>query len=297
MEIFVTRDEVASGRLTPEHRRAAVAAVRTDGFVVLADVVDLAHVAVLRERMLADVERFVARADAPYNFNAGNVQQEPPPFAPFLFRDVLFNEPALAVTHALLGDGLKNAFYSGNTALPSGARQPVHADSGQLWPHLDVATPPYGLVVNIPVVDMDGENGSTEIWPGTHTDTTLFVQHGDIKVPEDKGEARRAQVPPVQPTVRAGSIILRDLRLWHAGMPNRTNQPRPMIAMIHWVGWWGNLEPLVFPRSEEAFFQHPVLRTVARFTDAPIDYIQHGGAYDFRPQDAGSSASSRPPSN
>ena len=268
--------------ITPEQLRAASQAVREDGFVILPDVVDPGHLAVLRERMLADVEKYVARPDAPFNFNAGNVQQEPPPFAPFLFRDVLYNEAAIAVTHALLGDGVKNAFYSGNTALPGGTRQPVHADMGQLWPNLAVAHPPFGLVVNIPVVDMDAENGSTEIWPGTHTDTTVFVQSGDIKLPTEKVEARRAVTPPIQPAVRAGSIVIRDLRLWHAGMPNRTNQPRPMIAMIHWVSWWSSPEPLVFPRSEEAFFQHPVLHTVARFTDEPIDYIQHGGAYDFK---------------
>ncbi|MBV9852288.1 MAG: phytanoyl-CoA dioxygenase family protein [Armatimonadetes bacterium] len=281
MEIKVTQDETRTGRLTPEHLRDAGRAVREDGFVVLADVVNLDHLAVLRERMLEDVAKYVARPDAPFNFNAGNVQQEPPPFAPYLFRDVLFNEPAIAVTHALLGDGLKNAFYSGNTALPGGTRQPVHADVGQLWPDLDVATPPFGVVVNVPVVDMTPENGSTEIWPGTHRDTTVFIQHGDIKVPQDKLEARRADVPPLQPVVRAGSVVIRDLRLWHAGMPNHTDQPRPMIAMIHWVSWWGDGEPLVFPKSEEAFFHHPVLRTIARFTDEPIDYIRHGTAYDF----------------
>src|SRR3712207_6891852 len=59
----------------------------------------------------------------------------------------------------LFRSGLKNAYYSGNTALPGGERQPVHPDVGQLWPGLEQATPPFGFVVNVPVVDMTEENG------------------------------------------------------------------------------------------------------------------------------------------
>ena len=278
----VTPAEVTSGRIAPAHLEAAARALREDGIVVLNGVVDLAHIAALRAKMLEDVPAYLARTDAPFNFNTGNVQQEPPPFAPYLYKDVLLNDLVIAVTHSLLGDGLHNGFYSGNTAVAgSGQRQPVHADSGQLWPHLDVAHPPYGLVVNVPVVDMTAENGSTEVWPGTHLDTSIYVQQGDIKLPSSVVEARRAVRPPLQPSVKSGGVVIRDLRLWHAGMPNLTDTPRPMIAMIHWVSWWP-AQPVPFPRTEEAFFQHPVLKTDAAFTDEPINYIGHGGAYDFQ---------------
>ena len=173
--------------------------------VVLNDIIDLDHIAALREKMLADLPAYLARKDAPFNFNTGNVQQEPPPFAPYLFQDILLNDIVIAVTHSLLGDGLHNGFYSGNTAIGGSAqRQPVHADTGQLWPNLTVAHPPYGLVVNVPVVDVTAANGSTEIWPGTHTDTTITVQAGDIKLPPAVVEARRAVRPPLQPSIRAG---------------------------------------------------------------------------------------------
>jgi len=282
----ITPDEVHSGRLAPGHLAEAASALREDGIVVLNGVIAPDHVAALREKMLADLPAYLARTDAPFNFNTGNVQQEPPPFAPYLFKDVLLNDVVIAVTHALLGDGLHNGFYSGNTAVAgSGQRQPVHADSGQLWPHLAAAHPPYGLVVNVPVVDISPENGSTEVWPGTQADTTITVQQGDIKLSPEVVEARRAVRPPLQPTVRAGGVVIRDLRLWHAGMPNLTDTPRPMIAMIHWVSWWpgGRVK---FPKSAEAFFQHPVLRTDAEFVEGPINYIAHGGAYDFRKDEA-----------
>lgn len=45
-------------------------------------------------------------------------------------------------------------------------------------------------------------------------------------------EARRKLCPPVQPLLPKGSIIIRDFRLWHAGMPNRTDEPRVMLVTV-----------------------------------------------------------------
>jgi hypothetical protein len=79
-QINVGHSEVEDGTLSSDHLEEAVASLRRDGAVVLNDVIDPAHVAALRERMLADLPRILARADAPFNFNRGNVQQDPPPF-------------------------------------------------------------------------------------------------------------------------------------------------------------------------------------------------------------------------
>jgi len=279
--IEITRAEIERGVMTPEHLEAAVQAVREDGFVVLKDVIDLDHVAVLRDKMIADVRALQAREDAPYNWNTGNIQQDPPPFPPYLFRDVLVNDMVIAVTKAVLGPGLKSFFYSGNTAVRSEQRQPVHVDTGQLWRGLDVATPAFNLVINVPVVDMNPENGSTEIWPGTHKDTTVAI-HDDIKISAGALAKWRERVTPFQPTISAGSVLIRDIRLWHAGMPNRTDNPRPMIAMIHGVSWWGYAGTLKFPKGTESLFEHPDLRTNAEFVEGPIDYIRAPQAYEYQ---------------
>jgi ectoine hydroxylase-related dioxygenase (phytanoyl-CoA dioxygenase family) len=279
-EINVTTEERASGTLSAAHLDEAKRAIREDGFVVLADVVDTAHLDILHERLIEDLKALQARPDAPYNWNAGNIQQDPPPFPPYLFRDVLLNNFAVAVTHAVLGPGVKSTMYSGNTALKSESRQPVHADFSHLWPEQEVAHPPVYLIVNVPTVNMSAENGSTEIWPGTHRDLSAAAGK-DIKITPDVLEARRAVVPPLQPTVRRGSILIRDGRLWHAGMPNRTDNPRPMIAMMHQPGWIGSGDPLRFPKGTEAFFQHPLLHTAARFLDEPIDHISSPSGYEY----------------
>lgn len=273
LSLEMTPKEVTSGRMDPGRLAAAVRAIREDGFIILKGVVDLEHVEVLRERMLADLPKILADDEPPFNQNPGNVQQDPPPFPPYLFRDVLFNELVIAVTKGVLGPGLKNSFYSGNTALPGDYTQGVHLDSPHLWPGMKAATPAFGLVVNVPVVDMTPENGSIQLWPGTHLDPSVAVGGPNNRVPEDRVAWRRAQVPPVQPSIARGSVLIRDIRLWHNGMPNRTDMARPMIAMIHWIQWWHDRNPIPFPKGTERLLEHPELRTNAQFVDGPVDYI------------------------
>ncbi|AIE83378.1 phytanoyl-CoA dioxygenase family protein [Fimbriimonas ginsengisoli] len=280
VSIPVTADELAAGVLRPEKLAQANHALRRDGIVVLNDVIDLEHIRILRERVLEDVDRFVNRPNAPFNWNRGNVQQDPPPFPPYLFRDVLANDIVIQVTKSILGPGMYNSFYSGNTAMPSESRQPVHADMGQLWPDQEVAHPAYALVVNVGLVDMSPENGATEIWPGSHLDTSVVLQHGDIEVGEKELEARRKFAPPFQPTVPQGSVVIRDMRLWHAGMPNRTQTPRPMMAMIHFVAWWpaGTFK---LHESARDLLQHPDLRQSAEYVSGDIDYVSVPGAHAY----------------
>ena len=279
-----TEEERSRGQLRPETVAAAKQAINEDGFVVLEDVVDLEHIAILRDKMLADLPSVLARGDAPFNFTLSNVQQDPPPMEPYLFRDVLLNDFAIQVTESVLGKGVQNAFYSGNMALPrTDQRQPTHADMGHLWPNMEHPTPAYALVVNLPLVDMDVSNGATELWPGSHWDTSIALQEGDIKVSRERLDEWRVKRPPIQPSVKAGSILIRDMRLWHGGTPNPSDQARPMIAMIHWVGWWIHGEAMKFPASSKPFFDHPQLRTHANFVEGPIDYLKHGEAYDVDP--------------
>lgn len=76
-----------------------------------------------------------------------------------------------------------------------------------------------------------------EIWLGTQTATTVSDQlgaHGDRasgRIIPSLLEARRAIRAPCQPVVKKGSVIIRDLRLWHGGKPNLTDEPRVMLAM------------------------------------------------------------------
>ena len=276
--IDVSKGELEAGKLNAENFAVAVHAVKEDGFVVLANVVDLAHIAALRDKMTDDVTKILARPDAPFNWNTGNIQQEPPPLLPYLFRDVLVNDLVIHVTAEVLGPRPYSNFYSGNTALKSTQRQPVHGDTGHLWRNMETAAPAHTLVVNVPLVDMSAENGATELWPGTHKDTIISI-YDPIELTEEHLSAWREKSPPIQPNVKAGSVLIRDMRLWHAGMPNLTNIPRPMIAMIHSASFLGGQGKMKFPKGSEAIFEHPELRSLVEFVDGEIDYIKQVQGY------------------
>jgi hypothetical protein len=76
-------------------------------------------------------------------------------------------------------------------------------------------------------------------------------------------------------------VILRDARVWHRGMPNHTNGARPMIAMIHWIHWWKNRDPLPFLPGSEPFLEHPELTTHACFVERAANYLYHSEAYEY----------------
>jgi ectoine hydroxylase-related dioxygenase (phytanoyl-CoA dioxygenase family) len=110
-------------------------------------------------------------------------------------------------------------------------RQPVHSDADFRHPsHC------FALVVNVPLVTMRPDNGSTEVWLGTHQHTNTQDQegaHGERasgRIKHDLLDARRKVSPPIQAVIPKGSLIVRDLRLWHAGMPNYSNEIRVMLA-------------------------------------------------------------------
>lgn len=86
---------------------------KKDGFVIIENAVPVEIVDILRDKMIEDVEAILNRDVVPFNFNKGNIQQTAPTFPPYLFREVLYNEKAIAVTKALLGKKVKNVMYSG----------------------------------------------------------------------------------------------------------------------------------------------------------------------------------------
>lgn len=173
---------------------------------------------------------------------------------------------------------------------PSPQRQPVHSDA-------DFAHPshPFALVVNVPLIDFTPENGSTELWLGTHTGELSGLQvqegaHGDRasgRIKEHLLVERRNVRGPSQPSISKGSIVVRDLRLWHAGMPNWTDEVRVMLAMIHFAPWYRNPMRLEFSESVRSVVE------AEKRLEIPVDWVGEdealgrylnrgfGNSYDF----------------
>ena len=235
---------------------------------MLENAVDEAALDALHERLLTDTHALVAardRGDSIPGWKRGHLQQKPPHHPPYIFRDVVANPFAIQVTHGVLGDGLFNSFYSGNTNLPGSEVQPLHRDAQALWPDGDGDHPATTLVVNISPIDVHADNGSTEIWPGSHRVGGALT--------EALIEARRAVAPPVRVQAPKGSVVVRDIRLWHRGVPNVSDQIRHMIALVHQVPWFHRTHTLRFQTGCEAEFHSEYLDTYAEFVDAPPDYL------------------------
>ena len=87
-EIQISKHELLDKHLSTDNLNKAIRAVREDGYVVLHDIIETGHIAILKDRMLADVEKILSLDAVPYQFRKGHIQQDPPPFKPFLFRAI-----------------------------------------------------------------------------------------------------------------------------------------------------------------------------------------------------------------
>ncbi|KAI9738369.1 MAG: hypothetical protein M1834_008872 [Cirrosporium novae-zelandiae] len=243
-----------SGVLTPPLIAEAVTHFHRDGIVVLSNAIDPSHISILNAVLSHEAHEI---ADDPFHhFNFGtqtrNMDQAPPVRAELMFKDVWANPFAAAVLAAMLGPRPVIHYANGNTALKAeaGGRQPVHSDVEFVHP-----TFPFAVVVNISLVDVGFENGATEVWVGSHRGSSVEQHvedsHGGrlLEIKEEFLRERRAHSPPVRACTRKGSLVLRDLRLWHAGMPNRTEEPRVMLAFVAQPAWYQGRSKVILPES------------------------------------------------
>ncbi|KAI1428778.1 hypothetical protein F5Y12DRAFT_729941 [Xylaria sp. FL1777] len=294
-------EEVKNNRLSERNLEIAVRSVHLDGLVVVEDVVPHQHLDHLNRKMVQDARILQARGeDGPFNYNVGNIQQDAPPYAEYFYPSIFTNPVATQITSAVLGPQPKWTFCSGNTAMPpipegSPQRQPVHADADFAHPNH-----PFALVINVGLVDMTPHNGSTEVWLGTHTGTGgIEAQegaHGERASGRIKEELLAERVashgPPVQPNIKKGSIVIRDLRLWHAGMPNMSEEVRVMLAQIHFANWYRNPMKLEFADDVKPILEGLQSRGKLGL-EVPVEWVSKqkamdgylnrafGNAYDF----------------
>lgn len=259
----------------------AVSFFHKDGIVILENVIDTTHLDHLNS--ILTPEALEIANDPNHHFNFGkhtrNMDQAPPPTMELMYKDIWANSFACAVLSAILGPRPVIHYANGNTALqaaPDG-RQPVHSDCEFDHPVYF----PFACVLNINLVDTSPENGATEVWPGSHHVSTPEC-HATLRNTSEKVlhvqpehvEARRKHSPPVQPSTKRGSIIIRDLRLWHAGMPNLTATPRIMLAFVAQPAWFQGRSKVLLPLSVKGLVEEwsSELQFAAEWVDGEVDH-------------------------
>ncbi|KAF4827352.1 Kanamycin B dioxygenase [Colletotrichum tropicale] len=266
--------ERANGYYKPQTLEKALEAMYQDGFVVLRGVIDVDFIGKLNEKMCEDAERKIADPTQLYNHGIkSNFLQRPPvDGSEFLSKQLYFNSFLLQTVKAYLGGRPVWNWLTANTALSGtkGLRQRAHKDS--------YAHPlyPYYVIANVPLVDFSPENGSTEFWLGSHQTTTPSDQitskdpvaegynrgRPGEPLPPISEEAKAARMkirPPIQPRCVRGDIMIRDLRLWHAGMPNESAHHRIMLGLGYQSPYFPNYDQTMhLPETQRCFFlNHP----------------------------------------
>ncbi|CRG86569.1 hypothetical protein PISL3812_03579 [Talaromyces islandicus] len=255
--IVLTDEERDSGIMGDKKLYDAIEAFFTDGLVVVENAIDARIIDKLNERMLQDTNKLLA-GEGQVHFNhlnanvatkgaaaGGNLSQVPPLEKEWLFPEVFANKHGARIVSNILGPRPEVHFIRSNTLLATDERQMVHADIRFEHPeHV------FAIAFNTCLVDVGPENGTTELWLGTqNTNLNYHRELGEPMIADDKLEERRKVRPPCYPRIKKGSIVLRDLRLWHAGMPNPTQDVRIMLAIVYYASWYKNGAVISMPES------------------------------------------------
>ena len=230
LSIEPTPSERRKGKLSEAHLQLALRTLRDTGFAVVERALPEDWIAEARDRCNRDVKAYLKDPAAKKKFLVdakGHVGMPPKRKSPYMDSLAVANPYATPILDASLGAEVFCTYYNTNITWPGSAVQALHRDTHLLFPELGVPLPPHTVVVNIMLVDFTVENGATEVWPGSH----LIVDG-----PEDRGvplEVRARALPSVRTVVPAGSLVVRDLRMWHRGMPNQTDIIRSMLSIVY----------------------------------------------------------------
>lgn len=225
----ISAAEREAGAMNEDNLRIAARTLKECGYLVLEDVLPRDWIDRTRDICNDALRRYMPTLNPEKRqyYEQVHTAMFPPICSPFMDAIAIENPFAVQVTEAVIGPDFFCTFYNTNTQWPHSGIQHVHRDFDHLFPGFPVALPISQVIVNIPLTDFSLENGATEVWPGSH----LIVD----EIPNDNQalEERAKTLPSVRTTASAGSVILRDMRTWHRGMPNKTDEIRTMLAMIY----------------------------------------------------------------
>lgn len=199
-----------------------------DGYVVMDDLIPRSEVLALTEALLrVEAEHGFGYARTSFEglktVRINNLLLHDP-----LFWSVPLQPQVLALAERLLDPELLLSSLVSLTLGPGQEAQPLHEDTQQL----PLPRPRAPIAVNAmwALSDFTAENGATHIVPGSHREATPPPYGGDV--------------PTVQATMKAGSVMLFDSALWHKGGANTTGARRYALSCYYCAGWMRQQENL-----------------------------------------------------
>lgn len=231
------------GRYSHSEIAAMAEDVKRDGFCVLRNHFDPALIAHWNQSFLPLLHDHIRREGALKNRGAHRYYVTLP-FEKMWADPAIYEDPdVLAICEHLVGPDMVMCQLATDTPLKGSEYQDIHRDAPPLFPELKAETPAFQLAVNFPLVDVTLENGPFEVVRGTHV---LTKEEGMMQL-----ESGAAKIEPV--LLKAGDVMVRDVRGLHRGTPNRTDVPRPMAVIGYSRRWLFRPEVQIqIPRAEHA---------------------------------------------
>lgn len=215
------------GRYSESEIQEFVGRVLEDGFCVLRGHFARGKMEAWREAFAPLLEGHIEREGDRLNRGPGRYYVTLPFREPFADPEVFEDDDVLAVVEGLVGRDAQFHQLATDTPLLGSEFQDVHRDAPPLFPEWGRETPPFQLAVNFPLVDVCSENGPFEVARATHTlskdDGLRRIESGEVKL------------EPL--LMKAGDVMIRDVRGLHRGTPNRTGEPRPMVVLGYSRRW------------------------------------------------------------
>jgi glycosyltransferase involved in cell wall biosynthesis len=184
-----------------------------DGYALFNNVVSQQSLAELGEALNAEFEA-ARRSGALFQGGgtvAGHLNCFPGAMSRFVYDD-LIDAGVVKVVAEVRPDIVDEVRATLNFNLPGSIAQHYHSDGLYVEEF---------LICNVAVVDTTLANGAIDLLPGTHRQFVKYWRHALHR------HARLSKRIPM----KRGDALLRKSTVWHRGMPNRSSEPRPMMAI------------------------------------------------------------------
>jgi hypothetical protein len=245
IRIPCTPEERALGELSPAKVSAAIAALsEAHGAVVFDNVFPPEAIKSLRDHFDNRYKKYYREDLYDDALPVGNRRMMLTVEISGIFNDAQLycNSLILPVLRAALGDNFIMSGYGGVISLPGAKAQHLHRDHPTLFGDFDYRTkmPCFAITAAIPLIDMNVITGTTRLCLG-----------GQRKPNDAIGETTI-----IDPVVPAGSILMWDYLLPHAGTPNCSDQVRPLLYLGYSRAWfrdsanYGQQQPILLPNEE-----------------------------------------------
>ena len=257
---------------TTEYRNKIAKEVIENGWAILPSVLDISLIDRLRRAEFPPLLKTRMEASGP-DRGPGRYYLTPPFEKGWADERLIAQPDILDVVSKVVGKDAVLCQIGVDTPLGRGESefQEIHRDCGPLFEEDDYEEPPsYQLAVNFPLLDVlpakrgtFKDLGPLEIHKGSHRTT--------VKEGIDLIKNREVELEPVY--MKAGDVLIRDVRVLHRGTPNFGPNPRP-VGVIGYSRKWLR-RPEVGIRVTKEYLQRasPTVQSLLRFENV-VDEIE-----------------------